>query len=73
VLVVEAELNEAVTPVGTPEADKVTLPPKAFCGVTVTVLVPLAPWTTVTLVGNADSVKSGAGAGWFTVRETVAV
>jgi hypothetical protein len=70
VLVVEAELNEAVTPVGTPEADKATLPLKAFCGVTVIVLVPLAPCTTVTLVGDADRVKFGAA---FTVTETVAV
>ena len=35
--------NEAVTPVGKPDADKVTLPVKAFCGVTVIVLEPLAP------------------------------
>jgi hypothetical protein len=36
-------LNAAVTPLGKPEADKVTLPLKPFCGVTVIVLVPLAP------------------------------
>ncbi|SRR6266700_2719244 len=36
-------LMEAVTPLGRPEADKVTLPLKPFCGVTVMVLVPLAP------------------------------
>ena len=35
--------NEAVTPVGKPDADKVTLPVKPFCGVTVIVLEPLAP------------------------------
>jgi len=33
-------LNEAVTPVGNPVADNVTLPLKPFAGVTVTVLVP---------------------------------
>lgn len=36
-------LKDAVTPLGKPEADKLTLPLKPFCGVTVTVLVPFAP------------------------------
>ena len=36
-------LNDAVTPLGRPDADKLTLPPKPFCGVIVTALVPLAP------------------------------
>ena len=36
-------LNDAVTPLGRPEADKLTLPVKPFCGVTLIVLVPLAP------------------------------
>ena len=35
--------NEAVTPVGKPEADKVTFPVKPFRGATVTVLEPLDP------------------------------
>jgi hypothetical protein len=48
-------LNEAVTPFGRPDADKFTLPLKPFCGVTVIVLVPLAPWTILTLVGDAES------------------
>ena len=43
VLVVEAGLNDAVTPVGNPEADRLTLLLKPFCAVTVTVLVPLLP------------------------------
>ncbi len=38
-----AGLKEAVTPLGKLVADKLTLPLKPFCGVTVTVLVPLAP------------------------------
>lgn len=38
-----AGLKEAVTPAGKPEAEKVTLLLKPFCGVTVIVLVPLAP------------------------------
>jgi hypothetical protein len=33
----------AVTPLGRPEADKLTLPLKPFCGVTVIVLVPALP------------------------------
>jgi hypothetical protein len=36
-------LNDAVTPLGRPDADKVTPPLKPFCGVTVIVLVPPAP------------------------------
>lgn len=36
-------LKDAVTPLGRPDADKVTLLAKPFCGVTLIVLVPLAP------------------------------
>ncbi len=36
-------LNDAVTPLGNPEADKVTPLLKPFCGATVIVLVPLPP------------------------------
>ena len=36
-------LNDAITPLGTPDADKVTPPPKPFCGATLIVLVPLPP------------------------------
>ena len=43
VFVVLVGLNDAVTPLGKPEADKLTLPLKPFCGVTVMVLVPEAP------------------------------
>ena len=35
--------NAVVTPVGIPDADKVTLPVKPFCGATLTVLGPLDP------------------------------
>src|SRR5580700_7195246 len=38
-------LNDAVTPPGRPDADKLTLPLKPPCGVTVIVLVPLDPCT----------------------------
>ena len=47
-------LNPAVTPLGRPEADKVTLPLKPFWGATVMVLWPLLPWVMVTLLGEAE-------------------
>ena len=43
VVVAEAGLKEAVTPVGRPDADKLTLPVKPLWGVTLMVLEPLAP------------------------------
>jgi hypothetical protein len=49
-------LNDAVTPLGRPDTDKLTLPLKPFCGVTVTVLAPLAPCTIVKLVGDVERV-----------------
>jgi hypothetical protein len=54
-------LNDAVTPLGKPEADKLTLPLNPFCGVTVIVLVPAVPCVIVKLLGEAESVKFGAG------------
>ena len=41
VVLVEVGLNDADTPVGSPDADKATLPLKPFTGVTVMVLVTL--------------------------------
>src|SRR5260370_22380090 len=55
-------LNEAVTPLGRPEADKLTLLLKPFTGVTVMVLAPLAPCTIVTLLGDAEREQVGCGA-----------
>jgi hypothetical protein len=43
VVVAEGGLKEAVTPLGNPDADKLTLPLKPFSGVTVMVLEPLNP------------------------------
>ena len=45
-----------MTPLGNPEADRVTLPVKPFSGETVIVLEPLLPWVIVTLLGEADRV-----------------
>ena len=43
VVVAEAGLKVAVTPLGKPDADKLTLPLKPFWGATVMVLEPLDP------------------------------
>jgi len=70
VLVALLGLNEAVTPLGRAEADRLTLALKPFCGVTVMVLVPLAPWVIAKELGLAEMVKFG---GAETVRERVVV
>jgi hypothetical protein len=59
VLVVGFGLNAAVTPLGKPEAARVTLPVKPPTSVTVMVLVPLLPCVTLTLLGEAESVNPG--------------
>ena len=51
--------NAAVTPLGRPDAARVTLPLNPPTSVTEIVLVPLPPWVTVTLLGEAESVKLG--------------
>ena len=56
VLAVPAGLKDAVTPLGNPVADKLTLLAKPFCGVTVMVLVPLPPCIMVRLFGDAERV-----------------
>lgn len=67
-------LKEAVTPVGKPGMDNATLPLKAFKGAMVIVLVPLAPCVMVTLLGEAEMLKSGfATVAAFTVTLNVAV
>jgi hypothetical protein len=67
VLVVAAGfgLKDAVTPLGRPNADRVTLPLKPFCGVTVIVFAPVAPRVMLRLLDDADKAKFPAG---FTVR-----
>ena len=67
VAVVPLGLNDAVTPLGRPDADKLTLPLKPPCGVTVMMLVALAPCAIVTLLGEVESEKfGGGGAGLLT-------
>src|SRR5437762_5315561 len=54
VVAVGLGLKAAVTPLGSVEGDRVTLPEKPFCGETVIVLEPLLPWVTVRLPGEAE-------------------
>jgi hypothetical protein len=56
VVVAGLGLNDAVTPLGSPDTDKLTLPLKPFSGVTVIVLVPLVPCVMLRLVGDAERV-----------------
>lgn len=56
VLVEGFGLNEAVTPLGRPDADKLTFPLNPLCGVTVTVVVPFAPCKMLRLDGETESV-----------------
>jgi len=56
VLVVLLGLNAAVTPLGKPPAERLTLALKPFSGLTVMVLVPFALRATLRLVGEAESV-----------------
>lgn len=70
VVVAEAGLKDAVTPLGRPDAARLTLPVKPFTGATVMVLEPADPCITVKLVGDAERVKL---TGALTVREMVVV
>ena len=60
----------AVTPVGRPEADNVTVPLKPYKGVMAMLLVPLEPGLTLRLAGIAARVKLGGG---LTVSAIVAL
>jgi hypothetical protein len=65
-------LNDAVTPVPAPEAERVTAPEKPLDGVMVIVVVPLDERVMVKLVGEGDKVKLPEATA-VTVRATVAV
>ena len=67
-VVAELGLNVAVTPFGGVEADKLTLELKLLSLFTVMVVVPLFPRAMLRLVGEADRLKSGAGADALTVK-----
>ena len=70
VAVVALGLKDAVTPRGRPEADKLTLAAKAFCGVTVIVEEIWLPRATLSELGEAERAKFG---GDVTVSEKVAL
>ena len=57
--VVGFRINEAVTPLGNPEATRLTLPVKPLTGAIVATTVPEEPIATVRDVGLAASEKSG--------------
>ena len=52
-------LKDGLTPLGKPEAAKLTLPLKPFTGLTVMVAVPEAPGARVKVLGEAEREKSG--------------
>lgn len=66
----EAGLNEAITPVGMPEAANDTLPVNVPVSFTVIVSVPLEPWAIDSAEADGVSVKPDAGG---TVSVMVAV
>ena len=61
-------LNDAVTPLGRPDADRLTLPLNPFSGVTVIALVPLLPGVRLTLPGDAERKKFGVDDGQLFTR-----
>lgn len=72
VVAVLAGLNEAVTPLGSPDAVRVTLPLNPLLGVTVMVSVPLAPAVTLSMAAEA-AIEKLAGAATVRVIPTVAL
>ena len=72
--VVLVGLNDAVTPLGKPGTDKLTLLLKPFTGLTEIMLVPLVPCVIATVPGDADRLKSGfETVAAVTIRLNVAV
>lgn len=62
---VEPAAKEAVMPLGRPLAERETAPEEPPISVEVIVVVPLPPWATDTVVGEAERVKPSAA---FTVK-----
>jgi hypothetical protein len=50
------EVNDGVTPAGTPERLRLILPLNPFSGLALMVLMPVFPGVTVRLAGEAESV-----------------
>lgn len=67
--VVLAGLNDAVTPLGRPDAARLTLPLKPLCGLTVMALEALLPWAMPRLPGDAERLKFGTVMMSVTVAE----
>ena len=63
VVAVLGGLNDAVTPLGSPDADRLTLPLKPSCPTTVIALVAVPPRPMLEVEGDADRVKLGGGGG----------
>ena len=68
VVVAGSGLKDAVTPLGRPDAERVTLPLNPLREVMAIVLVPLAPCRMVTVSGEGESVKFGTLPGQFFTR-----
>ena len=66
----EPAAKDAVTPLGSPLAERLTSPENPPIAVTVIVLVPLTPRTIETFAGETDKVKLGNG---FTLMDAVPV
>ena len=58
-VVVGLALSVALTPVGRPDTDKLTLPPKPFAAATLIRLVPAVPCARLKLLGDAERPKVG--------------
>ena len=56
-----AGLNDTLTPLGTPEAARLTLLEKPLAGMILTVAVPLPPGCTLTPPGASERAKLGGG------------
>ena len=65
---IDVGLKLTVTPAGAPLEVNATAELNPFTTVVVTVEAPFVPWATLTALGEAEIVKSGAG---VTVRLTV--